>query len=96
LVRAAINSRSCCATGGVASIKAHPEEESKNEKRQNSAGYCVKKSLFSKHYVSPACAGIEFQDRLGFLSFTPRGTPGVWAIDHFKNPFFFSQSATIL
>jgi hypothetical protein len=30
----------------VASIKAHPEEESKNEKRQKSADYCVKKSLF--------------------------------------------------
>jgi hypothetical protein len=55
----------------VASIKAHPEEESKNEKRQKSADYCVKKFIFSKHYVSPACAGIEFQDRLGFLSFTP-------------------------
>jgi hypothetical protein len=34
----------------VASIKAHPEEKSKNEKRQKSADYCVKKSLFSHHH----------------------------------------------
>jgi hypothetical protein len=61
----------------VASIKAHPEKESKNEKRQKNADYCVKKSLFSNYHGSPACAGIEFQDRLGFLGFTPRGTPGV-------------------
>jgi len=35
----------------MASIKAHPVEESKNVKRQKSADYCVKKSLFSKHHV---------------------------------------------
>jgi hypothetical protein len=28
--------------GGGASIKSHPVEESKNEKRQKSADYCVK------------------------------------------------------
>jgi len=29
--------------------KSHPVEESKNEKRQKSADYGMKKSLFSKH-----------------------------------------------
>jgi hypothetical protein len=38
--------------------KPHQVEESKNEKRQKSADYCVKKSLFSSHHVPPACAGI--------------------------------------
>jgi hypothetical protein len=69
--------RLSCRSFAANAVRLHPEEESKNEKRQKSADYCVKKSIFSKHYVSPACAGIEFQDRLGFLSFTPRGTPGV-------------------
>jgi hypothetical protein len=56
--------RLSCRSFAANAVRLHPEEESKNEKRQKSADYCVKKSIFSKHYVSPACAGIEFQDRL--------------------------------
>jgi hypothetical protein len=41
--------------------KPHQVKESKNEKRQKSADYCVKKSLFSNHHGSTACAGIEFK-----------------------------------
>jgi hypothetical protein len=57
--------------------KPHQVEESKKWEAPKERRLLREEISLFQASCSPACAGIEFQDRLGFLSVTPRGTPEV-------------------